>query len=200
MLQIKSKFKIGKRLGGGIFEQLQTQRFALSEARTKKAKFKKQLSDYGKQMLEKQKVRFSYGISEHQFTRYVNGAMESGQPVSALYERLETRLDNVVYRMGLAKTRRAARQAVSHGHFTVNGRKSNVPSREMFPGDVVAVRDGSKGYGLYAGLAEKELSAPPAWLAFDVTKLSGKIVEKPRFVAGETGGLDFAAVLEFYSR
>lgn len=200
MLQIKSKFKIGKRLGASVFEKCQTQKFALSEARSKKlSKRRGTLSDFGKQLIEKQKMRFTYGISEKQFSRYVSEAMEDAQPAIALGRILESRLDSVAYRLGLAPTRRAARQMTSHGHLTVNGKRMNVPSHKVRVGDVVAVREGSKGHGLFASLAEKEMSAVPQWLSFDYALLSGKVLAVPTLIPGE-GTLDFPAVLEFYSR
>lgn len=200
MLQVKSKFKIGKRLGASVFEKCQTQKFALSEARTQKNKKRRgSLSDYGKQLIEKQKVRFTYGLTERQFARYVKEAMDAAQPAQALAKILETRLDNVLYRMNIAPTRRAARQIVSHGHFTVNGKRMNVPSHTVRVGDMVAVREGSKGHGLFAGLAEKDMPALPAWVSFDYATLKGSVVALPTYTPGD-GNLDIAAVLEFYSR
>lgn len=201
MLQVKSKYKIGKRLGAGVFEKCQTPKFALVEARAQKSKRRRPPSDYGKQMLEKQRVRYTYGLLEKQFARYVREANKAGQPINALHTSLERRLDNTVYRLGLAPTRRAARQVVSHGHITVNGRRMNTPSYTVREGDSIAVREGSKGHGLFAALAEKaeQGNVPPAWLSFDITSLSGKVVALPQFVPGE-GQLDYGAVLEFYSR
>lgn len=200
MLQVKSKFKIGKRLGASVFEKCQTQRFALSEARTQKNKKRRgSLSDYGKQLIEKQKMRFTYGLTERQFARYVKEAMEAAQPAHELAKILETRLDNVLYRMNIAPTRRAARQMVSHGHFTVNGKRMNVPSHAVRVGDSVAVREGSKGHGLFAGLAEKDMPALPSWVSFDYATLKGAVTALPVYTPGD-GSLDIAAVLEFYSR
>src|SRR5438132_791113 len=114
------RYKIAKRLGVSVFEKAQTQKFALSEART--AKIKKGgrggRSEFSKQMLEKQKVRITYGITERQFRNYVRAALAAAgtNPVERLHESLELRLDNVSYRLGLAPTRRAARQMVAHGH------------------------------------------------------------------------------------
>ena len=130
---IGPKYKICRRLGSGVFDQCQSQKFMLSEAKkTKVAKKgpRKQVSEYGQQLNEKQKIRFSYGISEKQLGNYVEEATSSKGSVASekLFELLETRLDNTIYRLGLASTRRLARQMASHGHFLVNGTKTNVPS------------------------------------------------------------------------
>jgi small subunit ribosomal protein S4 len=120
---IGPKYKICRRLGSGVFDQCQSPKFMLSEAKkTKVAKKgpRKQVSEYGQQLGEKQKIRFSYGISEKQLGNYVEEATSSKGSVASekLFELLETRLDNTIYRLGLASTRRLARQMASHGHFT----------------------------------------------------------------------------------
>src|SRR5262245_8692490 len=129
-MKIGPKYKIAKRLGAPVFEKTQTQKFALSEARKAKNVRKKRggaASDYSKQLTEKQKMRYTYGITEKQLRRYVDEAAATGhQPIALLIARLESRLDNVVYRLGLAPTRLGARQMVSHGHVTVNGRKLTI--------------------------------------------------------------------------
>ena len=122
---IGPKYKICKRLGGAVFEKCQTQKFTLAEARKKTTKSQGKrpnaMSDYKRQLLEKQKMRYTYGLSERQLSGYVAQSVEkSAHPGDALMLRLESRLDNVVYRLGLAKTRRLARQMVSHGHILVN--------------------------------------------------------------------------------
>src|SRR6185369_7878297 len=126
------RYKIAKRLGASVFEKAQSQKFAISAERSAKNKRRGRgrVSEYGKQMLEKQKVRVTYGLPERQFRSYVRKALlaHSSQPSDRLHELLELRLDNVIWRLGLAKTRRAARQMVAHGHVTVNGKKSRVPS------------------------------------------------------------------------
>ena len=112
---IGPKFKIAKRLGAPIFEKTQTAKFELSKERGGRMKKRRpgQMSDYKRQLIEKQKMRFTFGVTEKQLRRYVDEAVEkSNQPISVLMTRLESRLDNVVYRMGLAKTRRFARQIV----------------------------------------------------------------------------------------
>lgn len=203
-MKIGPKFKIAKRLGAPIFEKTQTQKFALSEARSSRNKKRGrpgQMSDYKRQLIEKQKMRFSYGISEKQLRRYVDEAMsKSHQPIELLMQRLESRLDNTVYRLGLAKTRRLARQMVSHGHIVINGKKMTVPSHKVRQGDEISVREGSKDTGLFINIAERhENAAVPAWLSFDVKKLTGVVVSLPVYEPTETL-FDPAQVMEYYSR
>lgn len=200
---IGPKFKIAKRLGAPIFEKTQSPKFELSQARAGRTAKRRpgQMSDYKRQLIEKQKMRFTYGITEKQLRRYVDEAVEkSHQPIAILMSRLEARLDNVVYRLGLAKTRRFARQMVSHGHITVNGRKLTIPSHKLRQDDVIAVREGSKSTGLFIALEETHESASvPAWLSFDLKKTEGKLTATPTYEPSEIL-FDPAQVLEYYSR
>ena len=201
-MKIGPKFKIAKRLGAPIFEKTQTQKFAASAARVKDKKQGRpgQMSDYKRQLIEKQKMRFSYGITERQLRNYVDESlMKSDKPIDFLMSRLEMRLDNVAYRLGLAKTRRLARQMASHGHLTVNGKKFTIPSHQLKVGDVVSVREGSRSSVLFAELADNHSGSVPAWLRFDVKKLEGKVESVPQYLAAETL-FDPEQVLEFYSR
>lgn len=200
-MKLGPKFKIAKRLGAPIFEKTQTQKFALSEARGgRQSKRPAPASDYKKQLIEKQKMRFSYGISEKQLRRYVDEAMsKSHQPIALLLERLESRLDNVVYRMGLAKTRRFARQLVSHGHFTVNGKRMTIPSHRVRVGDIIAVREGSKQIGPFVNIIDTHEGAVPTWLKLDIKKLQAEKVAEPTYTPAETL-FDPEQVLEYYSR
>lgn len=202
-MKIGPKFKIAKRLGAAIFEKTQTQKYALAEARQGKMRRRRPgtMSDYKRQLIEKQKMRFSYGISESQLRRYVNEAMEeSGQPTQHLMARLESRLDNVVYRLGLAKTRQMARQMVSHGHICVNGKRLTVPSHKVTKGDTITVREGSKSSLLFENFTERhEGTSVPAWLAFDLKALSGTVNAEPTYEPAETL-FDPEQVLEYYSR
>lgn len=202
-MKIGPKFKIAKRLGAPIFEKTQTQKFQLSEARVGKQRSRRPgaMSDYKRQLIEKQKMRFSYGISERQLRRYIDEAMEkSNQPIALLMARLESRLDNVAYRLGLAKTRQAARQMAAHGHLTVNGKKMTVPSHRVKVGDIISVREGSKDSGLFTDIVDRHQSAGvPSWLTFDVKKLSGTMTAQPTYEPSETL-FDPEQVLEYYSR
>jgi small subunit ribosomal protein S4 len=201
-MKIGAKYKMCRRLGSGVFEKCQTQKYTQSEMKksNQKGKRPKQLSDFGRQLIEKQKVRFSYGLSERQLGNYVEKATHiKGMPVTdKLFELLETRLDNVVYRLGFAPTRRFARQLVSHGHFTVNGTKVTIPSLEVRPGDVIAVRDGSRKSVVFADFAKKVATHTwPTWLKFVPESLQAEVAAKPK---NDEQFLQLETVLEFYSR
>ncbi len=195
------KYKLCRRLGSHVFEKCQTQKFVQSEAKKglKKGKRPKALSDFGTQLLEKQRIRFSYGVSEKQFSNYVKKATHGqGSATEKLYESLETRLDNVVYRLGLAHTRALARQVVSHGHIMVNGVKTRVPSYQVKIGDTVSIREGSKKSTLFNSLETKLKDYSwPNWLKFDIAKGEAVVEGKPR---NADGVLNFNTVLEYYSR
>lgn len=198
------RYKIAKRLGVSVFEKAQTQKFALSADRSAKNKKRSRgrQSEYGKQMLEKQKVRITYGLSERQFRNYVRKALtaHSAQPTEHLHELLELRLDNVVWRLGLASTRRGARQMVAHGHVLVDGKKSRVPSQALSVGSEIAVREGSKQHGVLTGFAERFLERPlPSWLSWSPSEMSGKVKERPTAASADPAG-DLVAVLSFYTR
>ncbi len=201
-MKIGPKFKIAKRLGAPIFEKTQTQKFAASAARVKDKKQGRpgQMSDFKRQLIEKQKMRFSYGITEKQLRKYVDESLEkSDEPIQFLMARLEMRLDNVAYRLGLAKTRRLARQMASHGHLVVNGKKFTIPSHQLKIGDTVSVREGSRSSLLFSNLAESHSGTVPAWLKFDIKKLEGKVESVPAYAPAETL-FDPEQVFEFYSR
>ncbi len=198
-MKIGPKYKICKRLGGGIFEKCQTQKFQLAEARARKGGSQRRgMSDYGKQLIEKQKVRFSYGITEKQLRKYIDLATASQDAVSTMHKELELRLDNVIYRAGFASTRRMARQIVSHGHITVNGHRLKVPSYTAKVGDEISVRDASKSKTVFANVTKSNVSAPN-WLTVDMKKLTVKLKNEPEFEAGATI-FDYPAVFELYSR
>jgi len=201
-MKIGPKYKIAKRLGAPIFEKTQSPKFALSEARQgRNRKRGGMASDFKKQLIEKQKMRFTYGISEKQLSRYVGEATQkSNQPITLLIERLELRLDNVVYRLGLAKTRRFARQMVNHGHIFVNGRRLDIPSHKVSATDVISVREQSKGKGMYTFLSDThETASVPTWLSFDLKTMSGTVIGSPIYQATDFM-FDPEQVLEYYSR
>lgn len=162
---------------------------------------KPRLSGYGTQLREKQKAKRLYGIMERQFRNYFEKATQKkGDTGIFLVQQLETRLDNVVYRLGFAMTRRQARQMVSHGFFDIDGAKVNIPSYQCSIGEVISVRESKKGKGLMASVSERVAKHEvPNWLTLDPAKLSGKILGMPE-------GADLASVfdpkliVEFYSR
>jgi small subunit ribosomal protein S4 len=199
------QYKICKRLGSSIFEKCQTQRFALSAQRSLAAKKKggrRNNSDYNRQLIEKQKLRLTYGLTEKQFASYVKKALEShhANPQEILFGLLESRLDAVAYRMGLARTRRMARQMVSHGHLRVNSGRVTVPSYHVSSGDTVTIREGSQESALFQGLADKHAEfKTPSWISFDADKKEGKFESAPVFSSQDTPA-DIAAVFEYYTR
>ena len=140
---------------------------------------RRKLSEYGVQLQEKQKVRFMYGLNEKQFAKTFKRATKmAGITGENLLQLLETRLDNVVYRMGMATTRRAARQVVNHGHITVNGIKVDIPSYTVKPGDVIAVKEQSLDHPAIKAAVEATLNRP-AYVEFDANKLTGKYLRYP---------------------
>ncbi len=197
------RYKVCRRLGGAIFDKCQTQKFAVSEARHARSMRRKRApSDYGKQLLEKQRIRFAYGITERQLRRYVReiAKRQGVEPSQALLEKLESRLDNVVYRAGFAASRRQARQLVSHGHIAVNGRRVTIPSFEVPENATVAVREKSKQSPLFTTQREKLARvSTPSWLAVDEAALSAVRSGTPTLETTEMPG-DLSALLEFYSR
>ncbi len=202
-MKLGPRYKIARRLGSHVFDKTQGPKFAASQARKTKGSFRpKAKSEFAIQMLEKQKARFTYGITERQFSKYVKNAIEQKKTKTdeRLYETLESRLDNVVYRMGLANSRRLARQIVSHGHMTVNGVKVTVPSYLVSVDDVVAIRAASQVKPLFVKASEKLKEATiPAWIKADIEKKEATIVANPKFSATETM-FDISAILEFYRR
>ena len=138
-------------------------------------------SEYATQLTEKQKVKFVYGIQEKQFRNYYEKASRmAGNTGEELLTFCERRLDNVVYRLGFANTRRQARQLVNHGHFTVNGSRVNIPSYLIKVGDVIAVSEKAASNNFFKGLKEADaFVAAPKWLDCDKTKLEGKVVAMP---------------------
>ena len=141
---------------------------------------RKKQSNYALQLKEKQKVKFIYGILEKQFRMYYNKAERmrgvTGENILVL---IESRLDNVVYRLGLGSTRAMARQIVNHGHITVNGRVVNIPSYLVKAGDVIAVKANKQDKVMYADIKEGNKVVLPAWLSFDNATLAGKVERLP---------------------
>ena len=142
---------------------------------------RKKMSEYGMQLNEKQKVKFIYGVLEKQFRKYyVMATKRQGITGEMLLQILETRLDNVVYRLGFANTRREARQIVNHAHITVNGKKLNIPSYLVKPGDVIAVKEKSASLDKFKDTVEANSTRiVPDWLDVDKNTLSGKVVALP---------------------
>lgn len=139
------------------------------------------VSVYGMQLAEKQKVKFIYGILERQFSKIFNEAARRGGVTGTnLLQLLETRLDNVVFRMGIAPTRNAARQLVSHKHIVVNGVVTNIPSFECKPGDIISVRERSKNLEAITSSVDRGTASKFSWLEWDSKLLTGKILSLPQ--------------------
>ena len=144
-------------------------------------KKRRKLSEYGMQLLEKQKAKYTYGLLEKQFyNTFLKATQQKGITGENLLVLLESRLDNVVFRLGLAPTRRAARQLVSHRHITVNGRVTNVPSYNVKPGDIVGVRERSKSLEVINDSLETSNVSKYSWLEWDAQQMAGKFVNNPQ--------------------
>lgn len=157
-------------------------------------------SDYSRQLIEKQKLRLTYGLTEKQFASYVERALESHEnPQAILFGLLETRLDAIAYRMGIAPTRRAARQMVSHGHLLVNGVRTTVPSYHVSVGDVVTIREGSKESPMFAIEEKLKNFTSPSWIQFKLDSKEGRLETAPVFSEQDTPA-DIGAVFEYYTR
>jgi small subunit ribosomal protein S4 len=158
-------------------------------------------SDYNRQLRAKQKARRVYGILERQFRRYYEVSLgRRGLTGLNLLQILESRLDNVIYRMGFSANRAEARLLVTHGHFTVNGRRTDVPSMLVSPGDVVSVRDESRSTTYFKNLAAvAEDRAVPAWLGRDLRNLSGSVIRLPERAEIDSN-LQEQLIVEYYSR
>ncbi|MBY0755276.1 30S ribosomal protein S4 [Clostridium sardiniense] len=190
------RFKMCRRLGLNVIGHPN----AMKRAARGTSRADKKLSDYGVRLLEKQRLRAYYGVLEKQFSRYVKEAFKSKrQPGEALLLRLESRLDNMVYRMGFASSIRASRQMVNHGHFLVNGEKVNIPSYRLQPGDKVMLREKSRKVELFTNtFKENELNSLP-YIEKDVDNFIGTYVREPE--RNELPiEIDEQLIVEFYSK
>ena len=174
--------------------------YSKETTRNPKANVRRKQSEYGKQLNEKQKVKFIYGVLEKQFHKYyLKASHMKGITGDNMLQLLELRLDNVVYRLGLGKTRRMARQVVTHGHILVNGRKVDIPSYTVKAGDVITIRQQSAQLEMFKVLREGTSVVTPKWLTFDAPTLTGKVEALP-----QRDDIDFELqenlIVEFYSR
>jgi small subunit ribosomal protein S4 len=196
--------KVSRRLGFGITEKgerILKKRPTPPGMHGQSATQKKQ-SDYAVRLAEKQKARYIYGMLEKQFRRTFDEAKRlPGETGANFFSLLERRLDNVVYRMGLAKTRAQARQLVSHGHITVNGRKTNIPSLIVKVGMTIGVRPESRSRPYFKEQAEggAQRNRVPAWISFDAATMVGQVTMLPRREDAEPGINDLF-IVEYYSR
>lgn len=161
-------------------------------------KFRKK-SEFGLQLAEKQKIRFSYGLTDKQLKRiFKEGAGRAESAIQVITEKLESRLDNVVMRLGFAPSRSIARQLVSHGHILVNGKEVRTPSYEVSPEEVIAIAPSSRTHPVFEDLRERLKNYdPPVWLALDKEKLEGKVESLPRDVDFP---FDINLVVDYYAK
>lgn len=164
--------------------------------------FRRGGSEYGIQLKEKQKVKFLYGLRERQFKNYVLSAVSQHKIPAGdqLVLSLESRLDNIVYRLGFAPTRAAARQMVNHGHIWVSGRRVNSPSFQLKVGDIVEIRTGSRQKGIFANLdfTMKKYN-PPEWTDLNKSEFKGKVIAHPS-TQELVKSYNINAIVEYYSR
>ena len=193
------RWKISRRLGFSILEtgdELAKRPYAPGPQGATK---KKKLSEYGKQLQEKQKVRHMYGVNERQFHNLYNIAKKSNEVTGACFlSLLESRLDNLVYRMGLSRTRSGARQLVNHGHILVDGNKVDIPSYRLKPGQVVSLKEKDKDMVVVKEALEKVVSRVE-FVTFDANKLTGTFVRYPER-SELNADINESLIVEFYNR
>jgi len=167
----------------------------------REAQYRRRVSDYGRQLREKQRVRRIYGVLERQFRRYLQMARRTrGQTGAELLCILERRLDNIVYRLGFADSRAQARQLVSHQHIKVNGRRLSIPSALVEAGDEIQVRESSKENGYFGGLAEVLAHrSVPEWLSLNASEMSGTVLSLPKREQIDVPVAEHL-IVEYYSR
>ncbi len=199
--------RLCRRVGDKLFlkgERCYTPKCAVDRRRTQpgdRSMRRRRISDHGVQLREKQKARYMYGVMEAQFSKYVDNAFKQSDSTGEhLVKQLETRLDNVVYRLGFADSRRQARQLTMHGHFTVGDRKTDVPSYSVKPGDVISWKESHKESEYVKIMAADLPKRPvPEWLELDVANLKATVRRLPRDEELETT-IDTRLIVEFYSR
>ncbi|MBI4118432.1 MAG: 30S ribosomal protein S4 [Parcubacteria group bacterium] len=196
------QFKIARRLGARVFPKTENPKFVITpKMRTRKHRTQP-LTEFGTQLLEKQKARYYYGVRERQFGNYVKkaSAKKGSNPAQELYRLLESRLDNTVFRLGFAQSRALGRQLVSHGHIMVNDRKVSIPSYSVRPGDRIAIRLQSRDKSLFLTLAERiKDHTPPQWLSR--TETFGAVVKgAPAIDKQQEMVFNITSIIEFYSR
>ena len=192
-------YKKSRRLGFSVLEsgkELAKRPYAPGEHGQDR---RKKLSNYGVQLQEKQKVRFMYGLSEKQLHKLFEKALKmKGVNGENLLKLLESRLDNLVYRIGFATTRKGARQLVNHGHVTVNGKKVNIPSYQVKPGDVISLAENDKELAIVKSSLEA-LNTRVEYVSFDEKKMEGTFVRLPER-SELNADIDEALVIEYYNR
>lgn len=205
-MKIDQKCKICRRAGEKLFlkgERCYSQKCAMVRNPSKPGmhiKKRSTLSEYGTQLREKQKVRYAYNISETQLKNYMNEISKKGASGDALMSKLERRLDNVIYKLGLASSRSVANQMVGHGHVYLNGKRMDIPSYEVRIGDNIEIRPSSKKSILFKDTKEAiKKYTPPSWLVIDKESLKGEVKSLPTKEDLATP-FNTNLIIEFYSR
>ena len=161
------------------------------------------LSEYGQQLSQKQELKDQYNLRERQFKRYVTEVLSKGgmrNSAELLMQRLEKRLDSVVFRMGMAQTRKQARQMVGHGHFLVNGRAADVPSYSIAKGDIISLRPTSQKTALFQNIKlTLKKYQPPSWIQLEREKMEGTVVGEPK-LEEIAPSMEVPLIFEFYSK
>ena len=195
----KSSYRVSRRLGFSTLEtgeELARKPYAPGAHGNKKAK---KLSNYGVQLQEKQKVRFMYGLNEKQFKKtFEDAGKMKGVHGENLFKLLESRLDNLVYRIGFATTRRGARQLVNHGHITVNGKRVDIPSYRCVPGDVITLKESDKELAIVKSSLEA-LSKRVEFITYDEAKMTATFVRYPERTE-LNGDINESLIVEYYNR
>src|SRR3989344_5842821 len=204
------KEKIERRIGERLFlkgERSHSQKSAMVKKPYPPGlhgkKGSRKLSEFGLQLKSKQKVKNIYRLLERQFKNYIKSSLASKkEPYATILNKLESRLDNTVFRMGFGQSRDQARQLVSHGHILVNGKRVNIPSYEVPVGDTITVREGSKKSVFFSSLVNQWLKnyETPPWLAMNKDKLEGKVTGKQTVEESCIRPDDLQSIIEFYSR
>ncbi len=207
----ENKCKICRRVGTKLFlkgDRCFSQKCALVRRSyppgQKGKRRRRNVSEYAKELQEKQKLKRWYHLREKQFRNYVQEVLEKRGQIedtgAFLIKKLESRLDNVVFRMGFAPSRIQARQLVSHGHFLVNGRKTDVPSYQIKKGDVISLKDKSRKRDVFKNLSViLKKKTPPSWLKISASKMEGEVVGEPS-LEEVSPPAEISAIFEFYSR
>jgi len=195
----KSNYRVSRRLGFSTLEtgeELARKPYAPGIHGNKRAK---KLSNYGVQLQEKQKVRFMYGLNEKQFRKtFEDAGKMKGVHGENLFKLLESRLDNLVYRIGFATTRRGARQLVNHGHITVNGKKVDIPSYRCKPGDVIAIKESDKELAIVKSSLEA-MNKRVEFITYDESKMAATYVRYPER-SELNGEINDSLIVEYYNR
>ena len=195
----KSSYRVSRRLGFSTLEtgeELARKPYAPGAHGNKRAK---KLSNYGVQLQEKQKVRFMYGLNEKQFKKtFEDAGKMKGVHGENLFKLLESRLDNLVYRIGFATTRRGARQLVNHGHITVNGKKVDIPSYRCKPGDVISIKESDKELAIVKSSLEA-LNKRVDFITYDEAKMAATFVRYPER-SELNGEINESLIVEYYNR